>query len=522
LRLKDSFWIFFIILLCIHAILVLQIDFFPFADVPSHLAEGVIYKYYNQASNLFNQYYTLNYKFYPNTFHLFFFALPIFPDVEVANKVLHLFLVVTLPILVLLIIKELNGNRWFAIISFILVYNYNLTFGFTGNAIANNVVLLILLLWLRAVSNQSRYVRNMVFISLLLLVVYFSHAMVALFCMMMVGSFLLYRYRTNFKGLVLNSFVLVPLGLLVVYWWFVLQKSAENSAGFTTEETSTGAFMKEYYKHEYLQTFLIRAKFMVADNAQLFNGPLGKIVALLLAFIILVPFIIIAYKYFFNRNNAQQQGLFPAIDEKMVYVFILLLVSCFCYFLLPQRIPGQEPLYERFSTILLFALIFIACKAPQVDNRIFAYAAILVAFAHLVLWGQYFYQFDQENKGFAEVLPKDNTKKLSYMNYDPYYRGRMIYDHFQNYFIVRDKGISTTRIIDYRFGMIRRKASGGLPYQAYMYYNESPREMIAKSDYLLVRGDIAARDQKILDSLNTFRKVKDVNKWHLLQRVSKQ
>ncbi len=440
---------------------------------------------------------------------------------EIANKVLHLVLVVTLPVLVLLVIKELNGNKWFAIIAFILVYNYNLTFGFTGNAIANNVVLLILWLWLRAIDKKSTYIMNMVFISLLLLVVYFSHAMVALFCMMMVGSFLLYRYRANFKALVLNSFTLVPLGLLIVYWWFVLQKSAENSAGFTTEETSTGAFMKEYYKHEFLQIFLIRAKFIVADNAQLFSGPLGKIVALLLAFIILVPFIILAYKYFSNKDAVQRQSLYPTIDEKLIYIFILLGVSCFCYFLLPQRIPGQEPLYERFSTILLFALIFIACKAPQVDNRLFAYATTFVAFAHLVLWGQYFYQFDQENKGFPEVLPTDNTKTLSYMNYDSYYRGRMIYDHFQNYFIVKNKGISTTRIIDYRFGMIRRKASGGLPYQGYMYYNESPRKLMEKSDYLLIRGDIAARDQKLLDSLNTFKKVKDVNDWHLLQKVSR-
>lgn len=486
--------------------------------MPSHLAEGAIYRYYNETSNQFNQYYTLNYLFYPNTFHLFFFSLPIFSDVEIANKVLHLVLVVTLPVLVLLIIKELQGNKWFAIISFILVYNYNLTFGFTGNAIANNVILLILWLWLRTINRKSNHLIKMVAISVLLLVVYFSHAMVALFGMMMVGCFLLYRYKSDFKALVLNSFAAVPLGLLVVYWWFVLQKSAEKSAGFTTQETSTGAFMKEYYQHEFLQTFLVRAKFIVADNAQLFGGPLGKIVALLLAFIILVPFIVFLYKYSTAKATTDRQSLYPAVDEKLMYIFILLAVSCFCYFLLPQRIPGQEPLYERFSTIVLFALIFIGSKVPQVDNKLFGYAATLVAFVHLALWGQYFYQFDQENENFSSVLPQDNTKTLSYMNYDPNYRGRMIYDHFQNYFITRSKGISTTRIIDYRFGMIRRKESGGLPYQGYMYNKESPRNMMLKSDYLLVRGDIAARDQKLLDSLNTFKMVKSINKWHLLEK----
>ena len=66
--------------------------------------------------------------------------------------------------------------------------------------------------------------------------------------------------------------------------------------------------------------------------------------------------------------------------------------------------------------------------------------------------------------------------------------------------------------------MVRRKESGGLPQQGHMYYNENPRQLLNKSDYILVRGIMSPTHQRILDSLNTFTKVKDVNDWHLLKR----
>ncbi|WP_324677392.1 hypothetical protein [Hymenobacter sp. GOD-10R] len=517
---KRNFWIIFFLLLVVHAIVILSVRYFPFADVASHLAEGTIYKYYNEASNKFNEYYTLHYFFYPNTFHLFFFSLPIFSSVEVANRVLHFLIITSLPLLVYLIIREINGNRWFALTSFVLIYGYNLTFGFTGNALANDVILLILWLWLRTIEKRSNHLLNMIGIAAFLIVVYFSHAMVALFGLMMVGAFLLYRYKNNFGKLVLNSFSLLPLGALIAYWWFFLQKSAEGTTEYTPTEVSTGAFMKEYYAREFWVTYLDRVKFLVADNAQLFAGIIGKVVALLLTLIIVVPIAVLLYQYFVKRSKTIPLNSLLDPNNKFTYIIIFFFVSLGCYFILPSRIPGQEPLYERFSTILLFALIFIGSKIPEFNSRFFAYAATLVAVLHLALWAQYLYQFNQENKNFAQVFPQDNSKVLSYMNYDPFYRGRMVYDHYQCYYIIQHQGITTSKIIDYRFGMIRRKESGGLPSQERMYFNENPRKLLQKADYLLVRGKIPANHQRILDSLNTFTKVKDVDNWHLLKRKS--
>jgi hypothetical protein len=355
-------------------------------------------------------------------------------------------------------------------------------------------------------------------ISFLLVTVYFLHAMMALFCLLMVFSFIVYRYRKNFFKLVLNSLYLVPLGLLVVYWWFFIQNAAESSTSFKSADSSTLAYMKVYYATEFIQNYAWRVMFLFSDNYQLFAKKPGYITGVLLSFIILVPFLILFYKYAFSKEGRRSLVTYFTSDDKLIYILLFLAVTFFCYFLLPIRIPGQEPLFERFGTILLFALLFLGSRIKEVNHKIFAYAACLVALTHLLLWTQYFRQFDQDNKEFAEILPQDNTKVLSYMNYDPAYRGRMVYDAFQNYFIAKKKGISTSKIIDYRFGMIRRKESGGLPFQGHMYYNENPRGAIQKADYLLIRGTMSPDHQRILDSVNTFHKVKDVNNWHLLKR----
>ncbi|MFT2009014.1 hypothetical protein ACMA1I_10095 [Pontibacter sp. 13R65] len=520
MKTTKSFWGIFFIFLLLHTVLVLNIEFFPFSDVPNHLAEGAIFRYYNESSNWFKQYYTLHYLFYPNTFHLYFFSFPLFPDVEVANKVLHLLIVVSLPVLVLLVIRELKGNPWFALVAFVLVYGYNLTFGFTGNAVANNVILLLIWLWLRTINQKSSGFVNMVAISVLLLFVYFLHAMVALFCLLMMFSFIAFRFRDNFVKLVQYSLALVPLGLLVLYWWFFIQNAVESSTAYSTQETSTLAYMKEYYKAEFWQTYFSRSMFLYADNSQLFVGKLGKATGFLLSASILIPICLLLYKHVFIHKRRTTWGRFLNTDDANNYMLLFMIVAAGCYFLLPIRIPGQEPLYERFSTILLLALIFISCKVPEINSRLFSYAASVVALAHLLLWGDYFRQFDQDNSNFAKVLPTDTDKVLTYMNYDPAYRGRNVYDHFQNYFIVWNKGIATSKVIDYRFGMIRRHEQGDLPYQEHMYYNDyDPKDMIKKSDYILVRGDMSEQHQQLVSSLGSFVKVKQVDKWHLLKRT---
>jgi hypothetical protein len=75
------------------------------------------------------------------------------------------------------------------------------------------------------------------------------------------------------------------------------------------------------------------------------------------------------------------------------------------------------------------------------------------------------------------------------------YRDRPVYIHFPNYHIVWNQGLATTKIIDFRFGVVRRGERG----EEIPYYNEwanleeSNSEQLAEDlDYLLVKSGSSA------------------------------
>jgi len=71
-----------LIFLILNTLLLSSMELFPFVDLPNHLAEASIFKYYEPA-NLIGQYYTPTPWYFPNTFHTVFCSL--FPSVEWGN-----------------------------------------------------------------------------------------------------------------------------------------------------------------------------------------------------------------------------------------------------------------------------------------------------------------------------------------------------------------------------------------------------------------------------------------------------
>src|SRR5690606_8605243 len=67
----------------------------------------------------------------------------------------------------------------------------------------------------------------------------------------------------------------------------------------------------------------------------------------------------------------------------------------------------------------------------------------------------------------------DNDQKMSGLIFDYSFRGRRVYIHFQNYFITWQKGISSSKIIDYRFGVINRKVDTAVLPE---HYDWSPQQ----------------------------------------------
>jgi hypothetical protein len=123
---------------------------------------------------------------------------------------------------------------------------------------------------------------------------------------------------------------------------------------------------------------------------------------------------------------------------------------------------------------------------------------------------EYIYSFNKENRsmnpGFFNGI--DRQSVIGGLIYDNNYRGRPLYIHFPSYFIVWKKGIATTKIIDYLFGVVRRGIKG----KEIPYYEEWPEEIdkiptdYSGLDYLLVRGEASAKPDSNLLNFYLFKK----------------
>jgi hypothetical protein len=90
----------------------------------------------------------------------------------------------------------------------------------------------------------------------------------------------------------------------------------------------------------------------------------------------------------------------------------------------------------------------------------------------------------------------------------------MLFLHCQNYDIIWMKGVATTAIVEYRFGLVRRKdGPNDLPQFRGVAFIPEFRRM----DYLLVRGDIPERDQ---ENFQEFTLLRASGKWALYKRTS--
>jgi hypothetical protein len=118
---------------------------------------------------------------------------------------------------------------------------------------------------------------------------------------------------------------------------------------------------------------------------------------------------------------------------------------------------------------------------------------VAIVFLHGILWYDYLSKFDNENSSFSASLFDSIPKKkiLGGVMVDYKYRGRPVYIHFANYYIVWNHGIATTKVIDYRFGSIKRTASKNIlpEYQEWSGTTGLIPDEYKNLDYLLLRGE---------------------------------
>jgi hypothetical protein len=458
-RERNLFFAIFLGAIALHLMLILSTRLYPFTDIPNHLAAATIVRYIGEPSNRFADFFSVDIFLKPNTFHTIFCSLKLFPSPEFGNRIYLALYAILLPVSVYLAIRKLGGNPWFSLLSFLLLYNYNASWGFIGFVFAIPLVLLFCSFFIfdaRGAAGASRILWAAVF----LVFMYFVHLLAALFCLLLL--FLAFapelrRIRPAILGGLLAS---LPLVVLTAGWW----------RGEMRDYPGPGIlrFLAGYYRNDYLASVIHRKSILLFDNYHLSTGARGYFIAMVFSLSIVIPAAIL---FFRDRIRAERTYFGAALP--------LVLGALLCCLLLPNEIPRQSVLYERFSSLLLLALVVYAgMRAPAKLHR-----------------AEYFVDFNKESAGFdkAFLRPAGNDMTLAGLVYDYAYRGRGIFIHFPSYYIVWEKGIATSRVAEFRFSAIRKTARGraiprylewvgkGIPYDGRY------RDM----DYLLIRGGSA-------------------------------
>jgi hypothetical protein len=447
-REKRIFGALFLGLIALHVALVLSARLYPFTDLPDHLAAATIARHAGEPSNAFADYYRIATFLKPNTFHLWFCGLPLFSSVEIANRAFFAIYAALFPLSVLLVVRKLRGNPWFA-------FAVPLALLFFRFFVLDE----------RGVAGAPRILGAAAALAIL----YFVHVLAALFCVLLVLLRLVSRGRGALRALPANLAAALPLAVLILAWW---RGEARDYAG-----PGLSHFLRNYYSSAFVQTLFNRKSVFIFDNYHLFEGAKGYAIAALFSLGVVVP---AAAALLARRRGASG-------------VLLLLLAAALCCLLLPNELPQQAVLYERFSVFLLLALIlFGASRAPERLPRAAAAAFVALASLHYLLWAGYFLDFNRENAGFdrAFLRPEGTGKKLAGLVTDYTYRGRPIYIHFPSYYIVWEKGVATASLADFRFGPVRRNANE-IELPRYLEwagkrgdYDGRYRDM----DYLLIRG----------------------------------
>ena len=484
--------IIFSLFIIIHLILICSLRIYPFIDLPNHLSEATILRYYSDLNNEFSKYYSIHLFPKPNIFHMVFCSLNIFPSPEIANKIFYALYVLLLPLSIFLVIKKMGGNLWFVILSFPFIYNYNVSCGLTGFTMAIPLVIILYCIF----SREKHTLIEKISISILFLLLFTVHIMGAVFALLLFFLIKIFQNKGSVSNLFKEFFVTVPVIILTIVWWIKDSAGGEN----------TLPFIITYYKNEYFQTILKRFGLFMYDNYFLFDGRTGPIVSLIFSGTVIIPFL-----YYLTKNRKE---LHEKLDKKTGPMYIFFLVSLGCFILLPDRIPENWCLYERFSVFVFISIIIILSNlCSKRISKIFIIIICLISLLHLLLWSGYFISFQKENSLFNKSLfpVKTKGKILVGLIEDNQYRGKPVYLHFPNYYIIWNKGIAATMIIDYRFGPVRKK-SDIIPSYLNMVLQRNNPENLKNIDYYLVRSE-----SKTFPLINHFKPVRSQGNWCLYE-----
>ena len=465
-------------MIMLHLSLMWSARLYPFVDVPNHLGLATVYRHYGEPFNHFNELYALDLSLKPNTLHLYFVSLGIFPSVEFGNKVFYCLYVIAFPLSMLFAIRRFGGNPWFVFLSFLFLYNYNVAYGFVGFTIAVPCVVVLFALLPDYILKPALLQR--IVCSALLAALFFMHALAALFAAFVFFICTVFHSNT-LRDFIGKNIALLPCAALILFWWVNDSRSYEG-AGLLR-------FIVDFYMNEYLASCLLRGGLFIFDNYALYDGLPGYAVAACFS----LSVVVMVFAAFLSQIKSSS----PAHIGQCARVSLICLgCSLACFLLIPLHLPGYSFLIQRFPVfVLLSGIIWGSILARHYTGRALCGIAVIAACIHFLCWADYVQDFNRENAGFTKEFfaSVDNRNIMTALISDDSFRGRPIYKQFVDYFLVWNKGIATTRLLDERsFALRRKRTTESLP--SFLDWNNFGDDTsLVPIDYILCRGALPER-----------------------------
>ena len=165
--------------------------------------------------------------------------------------------------------------------------------------------------------------------------------------------------------------------------------------------------------------------------------------------------------------------------------------------------------------------VLFSLPDPDGMGRIRIPVAAATCAVYGLLWFGYFRDFKADSSDMIPGIFPEPAKgrALAGLIYDNQFRGRPIYKHFANYYIVWEQGLLAPRTLD-----IRNTVYAVRPKPLLLRFpvgfeglaeKDRYRGQLAELDYLLVRGDIPANQLRYFDGHSLAR---SNGKWRLYQK----
>jgi len=361
-RRPDSFLWIFLVLVVLYILPVWIFDYFPTQDGPSHIYNSFILKHYNDPDYIFNQYYDLQIKPFPNwTSHVILTMLMFCVTPLIAEKILLTTYIMLMSFSMLYMVHSVDSKgRILAFLGFPFIYNYIFLMGFYNFSIGLAIFILILgYCWVHITSFNAV---NMVILSLLLLILYFCHPVplvLALLSIATIGLVNLLMGASTLKNVLMCFICTLPSTGLILYF---------------VQTSGTGWNTKTYSLSYLWHYFFWNESLAYHSPSQLVFGKIVTGVFLLLIFYTLLK------DHFFTHNWHLSFRLL-----KRDLFLLLGTIFFFIYLKSPDSMSGGGSLKTRLAFLPFLVIIpWLSLNMPKALKTFIGSLLYILSIAYIV------------------------------------------------------------------------------------------------------------------------------------------